>query len=71
MATETPRAAVKVIKRQQRELKAQSPPESPPAARERCTNRTLAATVSSWVEEFRRRRESETASLFNLARLRA
>lgn len=64
MATETRRAAVRVIKRQQRELKAQSPPDSSSAAKEGCTNRDLAATVNSWIRELRRRR-SETTALFN------
>ena len=64
MATETRRAAVRVIKREQRELETQSPPDSTPAASERCTNRAMAAAVGSWIEEFRQHRESETANLF-------
>ena len=70
MSAETRRVAVKLIKREQRELPAQSSPDVQSAAGERRTNRDLAATVNSWVEEFRRRRQRETASLLNLARLR-
>ena len=71
MSTETRSAAVRVIKRVQREIRARTPPDSPPAADERRTNRDMAATVNSWVEEFRLRRQRETVSLLNLARLRA
>lgn len=71
MSTERRRAAVRVVKRGQREFQAQSPPDSPPAAQERRTNRDLAAAVNSWVEEFRCQRRCEAASLLNLARLRA
>lgn len=69
MASETPRSAVRVIKRGQRELQTQAPPGSPSAARAGHTDRDLAATVTSWVDEFRRQREVETASLLRLARL--
>lgn len=64
-------APVRVIKRQQRDLRTQPPPDSPPVPDEGRTNRALASTVKSWVEEFRLRRQSEAASFFNLARLRA
>jgi hypothetical protein len=71
MATdETTRARVRVVKRQQRDLRVQ-PPDSSPAPSQSRTNRALASTVSSWVEEFRLRRQSETASFLRLARLRA
>ena len=66
---ETQHTPVRVIKRQQRDLRTQTPPDSPPAPSEGCTNRALASTVSSWIEEFRLRRQSEAASLFNLRRL--
>ena len=66
---ETMRARVRVVKRQQRGRRTQ-PPDSSPAPSQASTNRVLASTVSSWVEEFRLRRQSETASFFNLARLR-
>lgn len=69
---ETRRATVRVIKREQRDLRTQPPPDSSPAPSEGRTNRALASTVSSWVEEFRLRRQIETAAaLFNLTRLRA
>ena len=61
----TQRAAVRVIKRQQRDLQTQSPSDSSSGAKESCTNRALAATVSSWIAEFRQRQQSETAALFN------
>jgi hypothetical protein len=63
MATEPRRAPVRIIKRRQRDLQAQSQPELSPAAGERRTNRAMAATVGSWIEEFRRRRREESASL--------
>jgi hypothetical protein len=66
---ETMRARVRVVKRQQRELRTM-PPDSSPTPSQSRTNRARASTVSSWVEEFRLRRQSETASFFNLARLR-
>jgi len=62
MATEPRRAGVRLIKRERRELQTQAAPGSPPAVRARGTNRALAATVSSWVEELRRRREGEMAA---------
>ena len=65
---ETMRARIRVVKRQQRDL--QTPPDSSPAPSQSRTNRALASTVSSWVEESRLRRQSETAAFFNLARLR-
>lgn len=65
---ETMRARIRVVKRQQRDLR--TPPDSSPAPSQSRTNRALASTVSSWVEESRLRRQSETASFFNLARLR-
>lgn len=71
MATEPGRAGVRLIKRERRELQTQAAPCSPPTARARGTNRALAATVSSWVEEFRRRREDETAALLLQMRLLA
>ena len=69
MATEPRRAGVRLIKRERRELQTQTTSSSPPAARARGTNRALAATVSSWVEELRRRREGEMAAA--LLQLRA
>jgi hypothetical protein len=66
---ETTRARVRLVKRHQRELRTQ-PPDSAPAPSQSRTNRALASTVSSWVEECRLRRQSETAAFFNLARLR-
>jgi len=62
MATEPRRAGVRLIKRERRDLQMQAAPGSPPAARAPGTNRALAATVSSWVEELRRRREGEMAA---------
>ena len=62
----TRRAPVRVIKREQRDLRTQPPADSPPAPSEGRTNRALASTVSSWVEEFRLRRQSEAAALLQL-----
>ena len=67
MANETRRAEVRLIKRLQRDLQEQSQPEMSPVAGERRKNRALAATVGSWVEEFRLlRRQRESASLLQL-----
>jgi hypothetical protein len=67
MANETRRAEVRVIKPRQRDFQEQSQPEMSPAAGERRKNRALAATVGTWVEEFRRhRRQRESASLLQL-----
>jgi hypothetical protein len=57
------RAPVRLIKRQQRDPRTQPPPDSPPAPSEARANRALASTVSSWVEEFRLRRQGEAAAL--------
>ena len=65
MATETKRAIIRVIKRQQRDLQTQAPSVSPSGTKKGGTDRDLAATVNSWIDEFRRRRQDETAALFN------
>jgi hypothetical protein len=65
MATGTKRAIIRVVKRQQRGLRTQAPSLSPSGAKEGCTDRDLAAVVNSWIEEFRQRRQVETAALFN------
>ena len=65
MASETKRVAVRIIRRQQRDLKMQPPSNSSSGAKEGCTDRDLATTVSSWIDDLRQRRQSEAASLFN------
>ncbi|MDT7777873.1 MAG: hypothetical protein QOC99_385 [Acidobacteriota bacterium] len=65
MDTGTKRAIIRVVKRQQRDLHTQAPSLSPSRAKEGCTDRDLAAAVNSWIDEFRRRRQVETAALFD------